>query len=181
MNRDELGPGAAKAYPGPNWSDAAQRPHCRPDDTRSGSRWAVGALAHRTGAVVVAPAATRDTAAWLHCLDGLETFVPAGDVSLIVDALPLHGSRDTRRWNGGHPRLHFVPVPKRAAWLNLSAGCWKSLRQRARARRVCTSTEEVDHALHAGGAAWNQQPTPFLWGRPPKPRRHLKRKYVYRI
>jgi Domain of unknown function (DUF4291) len=53
--------------------------------------------------------------------------------------------------------------------------------QRALAGRACTSTEAVDSALHAGVCDWNRHPTPFLWGRPLKPRRQLKRQYVYRI
>src|SRR5262249_21345830 len=140
-----------------------------------------GALRHRTGAVVVEPAATPDTAAWLHVLDGLEACVPDGAVDLIVDALPVHGTLDTLRWTWGHPRLHFVPIPKRAAWLNRIAGFWTILRQRALAGRECARAQEVDAALHAGVADGNQQPTPFLWGRPPKPKRSLKRTYVYRI
>lgn len=178
---DECGPVAAKASPGPSWSDDTHRPHFRPDYSRHGYRWAYGALQHRSGAVFLETAPTRDTASWLHFLDGLETFAPEGDVYLIVDALPLHWTLDTMLWNWGHARFHFVPLPKAAAWLNLIEGFWKILGQRALAGRVCTSTDDVDNALHAGVADWNQQPTPFLWGRPPKPTRHLKRKYVYRI
>ena len=46
---DELGPIAARSYPGPSWSVDAHRPHFRPDYARYGYRWAFGALAHRTG------------------------------------------------------------------------------------------------------------------------------------
>jgi hypothetical protein len=88
---------------------------------------------------------------------------------------------DTLLWYWGHPRFHFVPLPKRAAWLNLIEGFWKILGQRALAGRACTSTDDVDRALHAAVCAWNQQPTPFLWGRSPQPQRQLKRRYVYRI
>jgi hypothetical protein len=35
--------------------------------------------------------------------------------------------------------------------------------------------------MRAGVADWNRHPTPFLWGRPPKPTRQFKRTYVYRI
>ena len=178
---DELGPVAARRYPGPSWSDDTHRPHFRPDYARYGYRWAFGALTHRTGAVFVETAATRDTAAWLHFLDGLEAFTPPGDAFLIVDALPLHWGMETMLWNWGHPRFHFVPLPKAAAWLNLIEGFWKILGQRALAGRACMSTEEVDHAIHAGVGDWNRQPTPFVWGRPPKPQRQLKRTYVYRI
>lgn len=124
---------------------------------------------------------TRNTASWLHFLAGLEAFAPCGEVYLIVDALPLQWTLETMRWNWGHPRFQFVPLPKRAAWLHLIEGFWTILGQRALAGRECASTQEVDHALHAGVADWNRHPTPFLWGRPPKPKRQLKRKYVYCI
>lgn len=179
--RDELGPIGARCYPGPRWSSDAHRPHFRPDYARHGYRWAFGALAHRTGAVYVQTASTRDTAAWLHFLDGLEAFAPPGDAYLIVDNLPLHWSVNSMLWNWGHPRFHFVSLPKGAAWLNLIEGFWKILRQRALAGRACASTDALDSALHAGVSDWNRQPTPFLWGRPPKPQRLLKRQYVYRI
>jgi hypothetical protein len=178
---DELGPIAARHYPGPGWSDDTHRPHCRPDYARPGYRWAFGALAHRTGAAFVETVATRDTTAWLHFLDGRETVAPPGDAYLIVDALPLHWTLDTLLWNGGHPRFHFVPLPQAAAWLNLIEGFWTILGQRALAGRHCTSTDDINQAVHAGVSDWNRQPTPFLWGRPPRPRRQLKRTYVYRI
>jgi len=154
----------------------AHCPHFRPNYARHGSRWAFGALAHRTGAVFVETAATRDTAAWLHFLDGLEAFTPPGDAYLVVDNLALHWRVDTMRWNWDHPRCHFVVLPKAAAWLNLIEGFWKILGQRALAGRACTRTEDVDQAIPAGVCDWHRQPTPFLWGRPPQPRRRLKRR-----
>jgi len=74
-----------------------------------------------------------------------------------------------------------VPLPKRAAWLNLIEGFWKVLTQRSLHGRTCRSTGEVAAALDAGAADWNIQPTPFLWGRPPKPARRLRRAFTYRI
>jgi hypothetical protein len=135
----------------------------------------------RTGHVFVELAPTRDTASWLHFLDGVKGFAPPGEVYLIADGLPLHWSIETILWNWGHPCFHFVPLPKAAAWLNLIEGFWKILRQRALAGRSCTSTEEVVEALEADVADWNRHPTPFLWGRPPKPTRRLKRRFVYRL
>jgi transposase len=178
---DELGPVAAKAYPSPSWAQDTHRPHFRPNSSRHGDRWAFGALQHRSGPVFLQTAAKRDTAAWLRFLDDLEAVVPEGEVYLITDGLPLHWTLDTMLWNWGHARFHFVPLPKAAAWLNLIEGFWKILRQRALAGRDCTSTDQVDQALHAGVLDWNRRPTPFLWGRPPKPTRALKRKYIYRI
>ena len=172
---------AARAYAGPSWSDASHRPHFRPDYRRDGYVWAYGALAHRSGCVLVQTAARRDTASWLDFLDHLEGFVPPGDAYLIMDGLPLHWSLETMLWNWGHPRFHFVPLPKAAAWLNLVEGFWKILGQRAWHGRTCRSPAEVATALQAGAADWNSHPTPFLWGRPPRPRRQLKPAYVFRI
>ncbi len=181
MGRDELGPVAAKAYPGPAWADDGHRPPFTPRYWRHGYLWTDGALAHRDGKAFIETASARNTATWLPFLDGLKRFVPAGEVYLIVDARPLHGTLDTMLWNWGHPRFQFVPLPKAAAWLNLIEGFWKILGQRALAGRTCADTTTVAAALHAGVEDWNQQPTPFLWGRPPRPKRQLKRTYVYRI
>lgn len=179
---DECGPVAARRYPpGGTWADGAHRPHHRPDYTRGGYCWAYGALKHRTGEVFVETADTRDTASWLHFLDGLEAFAPEGEVYLIVDGLPLHWTLDTMLWNWGHARFHFVPLPKAAAWLNLIEGFWKILKQRALAGRACPTVANVEAALQAGVADWNRRPTPFLWGRPAKAQRQFKRRYVYRI
>lgn len=138
-------------------------------------------MAHQTGQVLLDTAERRDTASWLHFLDRLEGFVPDGDVYLIVAALPLHWTLDTMLWNWGHPRFHFVPVPKKAAWLNLIEGYWKILNQRALAGRDFDGPDAVARALHATTDDWNAHPTPFLWGRTPKPERQLRRSYVYRI
>jgi hypothetical protein len=178
---DECGPLAVRSYPAPSWSDEAHRPHFRPDYARFGYRWAYGAFEPRTGRVQVQTVATRDTASWLAFLDQVEAFVPPGEAYLITDALPLHWSVDTMLWNWGHPRFHFVPLPKAAAWLNLIEGFWKILRQRALAGRVLRTLQELDRAICTMVAAWNAHPTPFLWGRPPKQQRQLKRCYVYRI
>jgi hypothetical protein len=181
VNLDEKGPVAAKAYPGPSWSDDAHRPHFRPDYSRHGYVWVYGALAHREGKVFIETAETRNTASWLHFLDGLESFVPEGEVYLIVDPLPLHWTLETMLWNWGHPRFHLVPTPKKAAWLNLIEGFWKILGQRGLDGRDCRSTDQVAAALHACVADWNRHPTPFLWGREPRPKRVLKRTYTYRL
>lgn len=181
MNIDEKGPVAAKSYPGPSWSADTHRPHFRPDYSRNGYVWAFGAMIHREGKALVETAETRNTASWLHFLDSLEGFVPEGEVYLIVDALPLHWTIDTMLWNWGHRRFHLAPVPKAAAWLNLIEGFWKILGQRALAGRSCPDTVTVAAAITAAVDDWNRHPTPFLWGRPPKPKRVLKRTYTYRL
>ncbi len=131
--------------------------------------------------MLVETAERRNTASWLHFLDQLEQFVPEGEVYVILDGLVLHWSVETMLWNWGHPRFHFVPLPKAAAWLNLIEGFWKILSQRALHGRTCRSPSEVTAALDSGVAEWNQHPTPFVWGRPAKSKRRLRRVYVYRL
>lgn len=181
MNIDEIGPTSAKVYPSPSWSEDTHRPHFKPSYERNGYVWTYGAMAHREGRVLIDTVEARNTETWLDFLDKLEGFVPTGDVYLIVDALPLHWTLDTMLWNWGHPRFHFVPVPKGAAWLNLIEGFWKILVQRSLHGRRFPNVQQLEAALHAGVDDWNRQPTPFLWGREPRPKRHLKRTYTYRI
>ena len=166
---DEHGPIAAKAYAAPSWSDAAHRPHFRPDYARHGYRWAYGALKHRTGEVFLETADARDTTSWLHFLDGLETFAPEGEVYLIADALPLHWTLDTMLWNWGHPRFHFVPLPKHAAWLNLIEGFWKILTQRSLHGRICRSTQAVTAASALACSTGTHIPRPSCGDNHPNP------------
>jgi DDE superfamily endonuclease len=172
---------AAKADPGPSWSEARHRPHFRPDYSRHGYVWAFGALVQRSGRVLVDTSARRNTASWVQVLDQPEGFVPPGEAYVIVDGLALHWSIDTRLWNWGHPRFHFVPLPKHAAWLNPIEGFWRILAQRALPGWTCRSPAQVAAALAAGVSDWNAQPSPFLWGRPPRPRRRFRHAYVFRI
>jgi hypothetical protein len=161
--------------PGSPLSEDAHRPHFRPSYERHGYLWVYRALAHREGRALIQTADARNTESWLDFLDSLEAFVPEGEVHLIVDALPLHWTVDTMLWNRGHSRFHFVPVPKAAAWLNLIEEFWKILTQRSLHGRNCRSSAEASTALHAGVDDWNRCPTPFLWGRDPRPKRYLKR------
>ena len=55
------------------------------------------------------------------------------------------------------------------------------LNQRALAGRDRRSVVDMEGALRAGVDDWNRHPTPFLWGRPAKPRRQFRRAYVYRV
>src|SRR5579885_2046510 len=117
----------------------------------------------RTGHVFVELAPTRDTASWLHFLDGVKGFAPPGEVYLIADGLPLHWSIETILWNWGHPCFHFVPLPKAAAVLTLLERFWKILRQRAWAGGSPPPSAEVVKGPEADVADWNRQRTPCLW------------------
>jgi hypothetical protein len=160
---------AAKAYPGPAWAEA-HRPHFAPSYARHGYVWAYGALAHRTGEVLLDTADRRTTATWVQFLDRLEGWAPAGEVYLIADALPL-----------GPSSLPLRAPPQEGGLAQPDEGFWKILTQRALHGRTCRSPAAVAAALQAGVADWNEHPTPFRWGQPQKPKRKLKRAYVYRI
>ena len=83
-------------------------------------------------------------------------------------------------WNWGHPRFHFVPLPKAAAWLNLIEGFWKILGQRALAGRDCASIARSTGPTGRGHRLESAAHTLPL-GTPAQARRRLKRTYVYRI
>jgi hypothetical protein len=115
---DECGPVAARRYlPGGTWAVATHRPYYRPDYVSGGYCWAYGALKHRTGEVRIETAETRDTASWLHLLDGLEGIAPSGDVYLILDGLSLHWTlvSEQRSGTGERRRLRLLLPIKGAA------------------------------------------------------------------
>jgi transposase len=82
---------------------------------------------------------------------------------LILDNYGTHGHERVRRWLAKHPRfvLHFIPTS--SSWLNLIERWFAELSQKAVRRGVFRSVEDLEQAIAAFLAAWNTNPTPFVW------------------
>jgi transposase len=82
---------------------------------------------------------------------------------LILDNYGTHGHERVRRWLSKHPRfvLHFIPTS--SSWLNLIERWFAELSQKAVRRGVFRSVEDLEQAIAAFLAAWNTNPTPFVW------------------
>ena len=84
-------------------------------------------------------------------------------------------------WLAQHPRLQQVFSPVGACWRNLQEAWWRLFRRAARAGPSFANDRAIDQATTVATAQLNRLAKPWVWGRPPKPHRRLRRILVYRI
>lgn len=182
---DEMGPVAAKSYPGMRLVRATpddatpQRPAERAtqaaDYGRRGTGYTFGALRPATGEAFTQCYARRATEHYVDFLDRVDRWLPAEAQSVyaIVDNLAMHRATDVLLFALAHPRWEFVFQPKYAAYLNLIEPWWKTLRSLALKGRRFETWDEVVAAIEQATAYWNKHRHPFVWGRR---RRHRPRR-----
>jgi hypothetical protein len=179
---DEMGPEAAKSFPGKEVvraAPAADRPTGRAtqevDYGRRGKGYIFGAFRPVTGEALTAPYDRRTTANFAEFLGRVEAWVPAGAerVYAILDNLSMHRAADVLLFALAHPRWEFVFQPVYAAYLNLIEPWWKVLRSLALKGRRFETWAEVCRAVEAATAYWNAHRHPFRWGHR---RRHRPRR-----
>ena len=92
-----------------------------------------------------------------------EEFPGKVTLHLILDNYGTHGHERVRRWLAKHPRfvLHFIPTS--SSWLNLIERWFAELSQKAVRRGVFHSVADLQQAIHEFTAAWNANPSPFVW------------------
>jgi transposase len=124
-------------------------------------------------------ASSRNSEHWQQFLHLVEQANPSGTIAVVTDNLRSHTSKSTLAWLEGHPRIQQVFIPKRACWLNLQEGWWRIFRRHALAGQCFADADEVTHATAVATAQLNRHAKPWVWGRPPRPTRHLRRRFVY--
>lgn len=183
MNLDEMGPVAAKSYPGQRLvrarpqtaGEPAERAKQALDYGRRGKGYIFGAFQPATGEALTVPYERRTAANYAAFLEAVEGWIPAqvGRVFAIADNLSAHRATDVLLFSLAHPRWEFVFQPKAAAYLNLIEPWWKVLRSLALKGRRFETWEEVCQAIAEATAYWNKHRHPFVWGRR---RRHRPRR-----
>jgi transposase len=143
--------------------------------------WVYGALRVRDGHEVTFSAPSRNTVGYLKLLKQLDEANPDGDLHLVSDNLSRHTSGPIQEWLGQHPRVHPVPIPTGACWLNLQEGWWRLFRREAFAGQSFADAKEIDLATRVATEHLNARAHPWVWGRPPRPQRTLRRCFVYRL
>lgn len=181
---DEMGPEAAKSWPGERIlvtapSEQPRRPAGRArqeiDYGRRESGYIFGAFQPATGNVLTLPYARRTAVNWADFLDHVEGWIDPRVVRVyaIMDNLSAHRATDVLLFTLAHPRWEFVFQPTYAAYLNLIEPWWKILRSLALKGRRFASWQEVCQAVAAATAYWNAHRHPFVWGHR---RRHRPRR-----
>jgi DDE superfamily endonuclease len=181
---DEMGPVAAKSYPGQQLArtepqaepqQPAQRAKQEIDYGRRDKGYVFGAFRPATGEALTKTYQARSAVNWVDFLQQVEEWLPErlACVYAIVDNLSTHRASDVLLFSLQHPRWEFVFQPRYAAYLNLIESWWKILRSLALKGRRFETWAEVEQAIEAATAYWNKHRHPFVWGRR---RRHQPRR-----
>jgi DDE superfamily endonuclease len=166
--------------PAPGWSPDGHRIKAPLEYGRGPEKvWVYGALRERDGQALTLTARSRNTAGYLRLLAAVDAANPDGDLYLIADNLSSHTSPPIQAWLAEHPRVHPAPIPTGACWLNLQEGWWRLFRREALAGQTFADAEEIDCATTVATRQLNRRAHPWIWGRPPPRRRHLRRRFVY--
>ena len=166
--------------PAPSWSPDGHRIKAPLEYSRGPEKtWVYGALRVRDGQTLTLTGPSRNTKGYLRLLEAVEKANPIGDIYLIADNLASHKSPPIREWLEAHPRVAQVFIPKGAAWLNLQEAWWRLFRREALAGQSFADAGEIELATRVATKQLNCRAKPWVWGRPPRPRRHRRRSFVY--
>lgn len=173
---DEMGPVAAKSYPGQHLvctatagqdGGAAWRAKQEADYGRRGKGYVFGAFIAVSGEAFTECYDRRTAANFVDFLVQVEAWLPAEAeaVYAIMDNLSVHHGAAVLLFSARHPRWRFVFQPTYAPYLNLIEPWWKTLRSLALKGRRFETWEEVMQAIREATRYWNAHRHPFVWGR----------------
>jgi hypothetical protein len=178
---DELGPVIPRTFPpAPGWSPDGHRIKAPLEYSRGTEKtWVYGGLRIRDGIEVTCTAGSRNSINYQRFLSLVEQANPTGQIMIVTDNLSSHNSASTRTWLQAHPRIGHAFIPTRACWLNLQEGWWRLFRRAALAGQTFADSDEIAQATRLATAGLNARAKPWVWGRPPRPHRTFRRKFVY--
>src|SRR5438876_7442219 len=99
-------------------------------------------------------------------LNHVEKQVPPDlDVHIILDNYSTHKSATIRRWlkSRKHRHFYFHFTPTSSSWLNQVERFFALITERMIRRGTFRSVEELERAIYAWLANWNNKPQPFVW------------------
>jgi transposase len=180
---DKLGPITPQFFPpAPGWSPDGHRIKAPLEYGRGPDKtWVFGALRVDDGKALTFTSRSRNSKGYIKLLRKIERAIPKGIIHVIADNLKTHKSAMLREWLEEHPRIEHSFVPKGAAWLNLIEAWWRIFRRQALAGVDFADSYEIDQATRVATRQLNRKARPWVWGRAPKPPRHRRRAFVYRL
>src|SRR5437588_135433 len=99
-------------------------------------------------------------------LNQVEKQVPPDlDVHIILDNYSTHKSATVQRWlkSRKHRHFYFHFTPTSSSWLNQVERFFALITERMIRRGTFRSVEELERAIYAWLANWNNQPQPLVW------------------
>ncbi len=108
--------------------------------------------------------ARHTSADFVAFLNKVNRNVPAGlEVHIILDNLSAHKTPTVHRWLLRHKWFHLHFTPTYGSWMNLVERWFSALTTKKLQRSAHRSVNELAADIQAWAAAWNQNPTPFVW------------------
>jgi transposase len=106
---------------------------------------------------------------FIKFLNQLENEVPPElDIHLILDNYSTHKSASVQRWlkPKKRRRFHFHFTPTSGSWLNQAERWFGLITDKMIRRGTFRSVEELERAIYAWLASWNDKPRAFVWKAP---------------
>ncbi len=180
---DELGPVTPRTFPpAPGWSPDGHRIKAPLEYGRGPDKvWVFGALRVEDGKSLTFTSRSRNSKGYIKLLQKIERAIPKGLIYLVADNLKTHKSATVGEWLEKHPRIEHAFIPKGAAWLNLIEVWWRLFRRQALAGQDFADSYEIDQATRVATRQLNRKARAWVWGRSPRPPRHRRRTFVYRL
>jgi transposase len=137
------------------------------DYERNGTCDLFAALNIATGTVITDIRKTHNSADFVAFLNKVNRHVPAGlDVHVVLDNLSAHKTPTVHKWLLRHRRFHFHFTPTYGSWMNLVERWFSALTTKKLQRSAHRSVKELAADIQTWAAAWNENPTPFVWHKP---------------
>jgi transposase/DNA-binding CsgD family transcriptional regulator len=133
------------------------------DYKRNGVVDLYAALNVATGCVTGKCTDTHTGADFLAFMQKLAQEYPDKDLHVILDNSSTHKTPDVMAWKALHPRITFHFTPTSASWLNQVEGFFSILTRRSLRQTSFVSRGALKKHLRDFLAAWNANPTPFVW------------------
>lgn len=136
------------------------------DYVRNGTIDLFAALNIATGTVISELRPNHKSEQFIKFLNKINREVPDGlDVHVILDNLQTHKTPAVQKWLLRHRRFHFHFTPTYGSWMNLVERWFSALTTRKLQRSSHNSVNQLAADIKAWVAAWNENPTPFVWVR----------------
>lgn len=142
----------------------ARRTH---DYKRNGITDLYAALEVATGKVIGQCSASHTAVDFLRFLKLVARSYPRQQLHVVLDNSSTHSTPQIQRWLASHPRVRFHFTPKGASWLNLIEGWFSILTRKSVRRGSFDSLSALIRHIYSYLELWNQNPTPFVWTKPP--------------
>ena len=134
------------------------------DYLRHGTCDLFAALEIATGTVITDIRARHTSKDFVAFLNKINRNVPAHlDVHVILDNLSAHKTPTVHTWLLRHKRFHLHFTPTYGSWMNLVERWFSALTTKKLQRSAHRNVKELATDINAWTAAWNENPTPFVW------------------